>query len=194
MFMKKKIKINLGCGSHIIEGDEWVNVDNYLLFNGEPRKHFVQADIIKPLPFETNSVDYIICDQVLEHIPMKDIPGVLYEIRRVLKEKGTATIIVPDFKGAVEQWLKIDHNQNFDPTVYTWLSEVVYGNQTHQGEFHKTAMSAGYLNYVLNMVGLVNHKLILYPAFGTIPNYEGVRPYEKNAVCRNAQLVAEIIK
>ncbi len=187
---KQKIKLNIGCGTHILEGKEWINVDNYILAN---TKNFVQADVRK-LPFQSGSVDYIICDQVLEHIPMKDVPSVLFEIRRVLKFGGKAIIIVPDFKGAVEQWLKVDHNQSFDPVVYTWLSEVIYGNQHHEGEYHKTAMSAGYLDYVLKMVGLVNNKLILYPAFGVIPNYEGMRPYLSNAVCRNAQLVAEIIK
>lgn len=186
----KKLKVNLGCGSHIMEGKEWLNIDNYLLADTE---NFVQSDV-RQLPLETGTVDYILCDQVLEHIPMKDVPMVLFEMRRVLKVGGKAVIIVPDFKGAVEQWLKVDHNQNYDPAVYNYLSEVIYGNQLHEGEYHKCAMSAGYLHYTLNMVGLVNHELIYFPAYGKVPEYEGVRTYPKDAVCRNPQLVAVITK
>lgn len=191
--MKKKnnkICVNLGCGSHIMQGNEWVNVDNYVTCNA---KNFVQADITH-LPFESDTVDYIICDQVLEHVSMKDVPAVLYEIRRVLKKGGRAVIIVPDFREVVGQWLSFDHDQSFDPVVYNYLSEVIYGNQHHDGEYHKTPMTAGYLNYVLNMVGFVDNTLIKYMAHSPVPNYEGVRPYPPEARCRNAQLVAEIVK
>lgn len=186
----KVLNMNLGCGSHIVEGKDWVNVDNYLLADVP---NFVQADILD-LPFESNTVDYIICDQVLEHVAMKDIPTALFNIKRVLKKGGKAVIVVPDFRGAAEQWLALNHNENFEPLSYHYFSEVIYGNQKHAGEFHKTPMSAGYLNYVLNMVGLVNHELIAYPAFGVIPDYPGMRPYVKEARCRNEQLVAVITK
>lgn len=186
----KKIKVNLGCGTHIMPGKEWINVDNYILAN---TPNFVQSDV-RHLPFDSESVDYIVCDQVLEHIPMKDISLVLFEIRRILKKGGKATIIVPDFESAARDWLSYNHNENFSPMVYNYLSEVVYGNQLHEGEFHKTPMSAGFLNYNLNMVGLVEHTIIFYPANHPIPDFEGVRPSPEGALCRNAQLVSLITK
>lgn len=190
---KRTIKLNLGCGSHIMAGKEWINVDNYLLYEGDKSKNFVQADIRK-LPFETGSIDYIFCDQVVEHIAYKDVPTVFYEISRVLKKGGKAIIIVPDFQAVVQQWLDIQKDSSFDPVTYHYFSEVVYGNQYHEGEFHKSAISAGYLNYVLNMVGLVEHKISVFPAFSEIPLYEGIRPHPPKALYRNGNLVAEIIK
>ncbi len=195
--MKKKIKVNLGCGSWIVpstKDSDWINLDNYVLFSGEKNKKFVQGDVRK-LPLASESVDYIFCDQVLEHIPMKDVPAVLYEVRRVLKKGGTAIIIVPDFKACVKQWLEIlDGGHSFDPVTYNYFSEVIYGNQHHEGEYHKTAMTADYLFYVLNMVGLVNNKISVFPAFSAIPNYDGIRPHPANALYRNGQLVVDIIK
>lgn len=189
MKSKKQVNLNLGCGTNIVK--DYINYDLVKPPNAD--KSFIEGDIRK-LPFETDSIDYIICDQVLEHIPMADVPVVLYEIKRVLKKGGRCVIAVPDFEDAVRQWLSVDHNGSFEPMKYHYLSEVIYGNQLHEGEFHKTPMCAGYLHFLLGMVGLPKHELILYPAFGVIPNFPGMRPYSKEARCRNAQLVADIIK
>jgi predicted SAM-dependent methyltransferase len=182
--------VNLGCGSHICEGEEWVNIDNFLLTDVP---NFVKGDVRK-IPLETASVDYLLCDQVLEHIEMADVPLVLYEIRRVLKPGAKCAIMVPDFEGTVKQWLGYNHNGAFDPLVYKYLSEPVYGLQAHEGEFHKTPMCAGYLHFLLNMVGLTKHTISYWPENGEIPQREGMRPIAKGAVLRNPQLLCDIIR
>ncbi len=185
-----KVRVNLGCGAHIIKG--WINIDVFYTAPS-PNVDFVIADITKEIPLESNSVDYILCDQVLEHIKMSEVPTVLYNIKRVLKPGGEAIIVVPDFEDAVKQWLAYDHNLAFNPMTYQWLSEVVYGNQAHEGEFHKTPMCGGYLHYVLNMVGLTKHEILVYPANGSIPQFPGI-DYPDNACLRNGQLVVKITK
>lgn len=182
------MKVNLGCGTNIVEG--FVNIDNYSLHDN---KDFVKGDA-KDIPLESDSVDYLLCDQVLEHIPTNDIPVVLFNIRRVLKPGGKCVIVVPDFEGAVRQWLEGVSTKPFDPMTYKWFSDVIYGNQEHEGEFHKTAMTPGFLHYMLNMVGLTNHTITFHPAFGEVPSFEGMRPVAKDSVLRNAQLVAEVVK
>lgn len=186
----KKTYVNLGCGTHLMKEKGWLNIDNYEL-SGD--KSFLKADI-RNLPLENNSVDYIICDQVLEHMAMADVPLVLFNIRRVLKKGGKCVIIVPDFEDAARQWLSQNFNVGYDPMKYHWFSEVIYGNQEHEGEFHKTPMSARYLDYNLNAVGLHNHKILFWSANGTIPKYPGMRPYSEGAKLRNAQLTVDIIK
>ncbi|MEZ5558866.1 MAG: class I SAM-dependent methyltransferase [Pseudomonadales bacterium] len=47
------------------------------------------------LPFADASFDKVICAEVLEHVP--DYPGVLKEIRRVLKPGGLLAVSVPRF-------------------------------------------------------------------------------------------------
>jgi predicted SAM-dependent methyltransferase len=192
--MKTKTYVNLGCGNHIVpstKGIKWINIDNYYI---EDVPNFLKGDA-RNIPLPNESVDYILLDQVLEHIPMADVPLVLWEIRRVLKTGGKCVIIVPDFEDAVRQWLAQPHNLSFEPMRYKWFSEVVYGNQEHEGEFHKTPMCAGYLHFNLNMVGLTKHQIDFHAAFSDIPrNVEGMRNYLPEAILRNAQLLVRITK
>jgi SAM-dependent methyltransferase len=45
------------------------------------------------IPFETDSVDHVLCTEVLEHVP--DPSPLVAEVRRVLKPGGTALVTVP---------------------------------------------------------------------------------------------------
>ena len=190
----EKLKcVNLGCGSNLQTSTserEWINIDNYYL---PDNKDFLQGDACD-IPLESNSVDYLLCDQMLEHIKMSDVPVVLYNIKRVLKKGGKAIIMVPDFEDAVQGWLGFNHNGAFNPMMYTWLSEPIYGNQNHEGEYHKTPMCAGYLHYVLNMVGLNDHNISFWPRNGAIPKFPGMNSYAQGATLRNAQLLVEVVK
>ena len=54
---------------------------------------FLQQTDATRLPFADNSFDKIICSEVLEHI--ENYSGVLQEIKRVLKPRGTLGVSVP---------------------------------------------------------------------------------------------------
>jgi ubiquinone/menaquinone biosynthesis C-methylase UbiE len=82
------MKINLGCGS--IKYDGFKNVD--ILDNDNV--DIVHDLNILPWPFEDNSIDEIIAEDVLEHL--QDTPAIINELWRVLKEDGIVTIQVPD--------------------------------------------------------------------------------------------------
>lgn len=86
------MKINLGCGLDYRSG--WVNVD----FNREVKAD-VYADLTKKLPFKTNSVDYILLDNVLEHVERASLFNFLEEIHRIVKPSGTIEIFVPHYSG-----------------------------------------------------------------------------------------------
>ena len=152
----------------------------------------MQADI-RDLPLADETVDYILCDQTLEHIPMTDVPIVLYEIRRILKKGGKAVIIVPDFRSAAEDWMKYNWELCFQALEYQYLSEVIYGNQNHEGEYHKTPFTGGYFHYVLNMVGLRDHVISFHPKNSPIPDASGIN-HIPNAALRNSQLMAVVTK
>lgn len=53
---------------------------------------FTQANGLQ-LPFDTHSVDHVICSEVLEHIP--DYQGIIKEMYRILKPGGSFTVSVP---------------------------------------------------------------------------------------------------
>lgn len=185
------VNVNLGCGTHIVPStpsEKWINIDSYI---GADTPDFLQGDC-REIPLESKSVDYLLADNVFEHLAMCDVVPALHEVRRVLKKGGRAVIIVPDFKAAAESWLKFDWNSAFNPHFYHYESEVIYGNQMHEGEFHKTPFCAGYFSFVLKVAGFRNVKLIGHPQFGPTPNYPGVSV--PNGHLRTAELVADIIK
>jgi SAM-dependent methyltransferase len=98
------IKINLGCGTKIMPG--WVNVDCVAL----PGVDIVHDINILPLPFEDETVDEILCEDVLEHV---DYPAILKEALRILVSGGKIRIEVPHFTS----------NNNFvDPTHINMFS------------------------------------------------------------------------
>lgn len=82
--MNKQLKLHLGSGEDYREG--YVNVDV-----NKKIKADVYCDFVKKLPFKNNSVDYVLCRNVFEHVP--DPLSFLLEIKRVLKKGGKATII-----------------------------------------------------------------------------------------------------
>lgn len=70
---------------------------NYVAYDFEPSRYrhlksVSQADL-SGLPMEDNSVDLLICNHVIEHVP--DVALALSQIHRVLKPGGTAILQVP---------------------------------------------------------------------------------------------------
>lgn len=193
MAQKKKIKLNLGCGGRILK--DFINVDEYWAPKGTPPKNFVKGNVLN-LPFPTEYADYAIMDNVLEHIPMKDVPQVLWELKRVLKKGGRAVIMVPDFEYLAKAFLEVNSTL-FEPLAYKYVAEMIYGNQVHAGELHQTPMSPGYLNFVLRMVGLPDFEMTMIPAghpLEILNKYEGYEPENLKAVIRNNQILVDIRK
>lgn len=81
-------KLNLGCGNDYRKG--WINVD----FNKKVKAD-VYCDFNKNLPFKDNTFDYILLDNVLEHIweHLKFID----EIWRISKPNAIIDIYVPHY-------------------------------------------------------------------------------------------------
>lgn len=53
------------------------------------------ADMMEPLPIEDKSIDIIVCQEGIEHVP--DQPRVLREFNRILKPGGIALITTPNY-------------------------------------------------------------------------------------------------
>ncbi len=126
---------------------------------------------------------------------MREVPSALYEIRRVLKTGGRCVIIVPDFADAARQWLEFD-NGRFNPIMFIWFAEMIFGNQYHEGEYHRCPMSKGYLNYVIPMAGFLNYTMVIYPQGCVLepdkyPGVSGTKPGEQ---LRNTMIICDITK
>ena len=130
------IKLDIGCG--IEKRDEsYIGVDAF-----SP-----DADVkafMWELPFEDNSVDEIWTTQALEHVSKFAVVPTLVEWHRVLKPGGMMHIEVPDLVWVCLYWLS-------HQTVGYEL-DTIFGNQVHEGEYHKTGFNAQILKQYVDFV------------------------------------------
>jgi len=92
------LRLHLGCGEFIKPG--WINIDISPL----PGVDLVHDLNKTPLPFDDESVQEIIADDLLEHV---DYPALLKDCHRMLKPGGVMHIHVPHFTSS---------NNAVDPT------------------------------------------------------------------------------
>lgn len=87
--MHKTRKLNLGCGKKYLKN--FTNLD-YLPNIKKDISHNLNTI---PYPFNDNSFDYIIADNVLEHLD--DTVKVMEELHRIASNNATIEIVVPYF-------------------------------------------------------------------------------------------------
>lgn len=89
-------KLNLGSGytSH----KDFINVDILDYENN------IVADILDGLPFDDNYFDFVLMNHTLQVFTYNELPYVLQEVRRVMKEGATLRILTPDLEKAAEAW------------------------------------------------------------------------------------------
>ena len=78
------LKLHFGCGSNKLNG--WENIDQ-------------EIDVRKALPYESNSVDFIFHEHLIEHLDEVDGYNFLHESYRILKPSGYLRISTPSFEG-----------------------------------------------------------------------------------------------
>ena len=124
-------KLDLGCGLreswYEPDDKEWIRVDAYI---DDPEIVKAFAD---KLPYEDNSIDEVFSSHTLEHISKFKIVDTLKEWYRVLKPDGKLTLRVPDLEWCLRWWL------NHQTTG--WDMDLIFGNQSREGEEHKTGFS-----------------------------------------------------
>ena len=89
-------RLHVGSGGHHIAG--WINLD---LDVSTPVE--VAADVTRPLPFRTESIDLIHSEDVLEHLDRDPGRGFLAECYRVLKRGGVMRLLTPDLHLLIER-------------------------------------------------------------------------------------------
>lgn len=137
MELKKKFKwINLGCGNR--------RMDNCINLDRDTRcKPDIVADFNDKLPFEDNSVEYVYCSHVIEHVD--DIFHFMYEIWRVCVHEAEVHIIAPNYN--YPYWAIQPSHKRFIRQGYfeTWDTE--HMKQTYSPTFTPT------MNYDIDTKG-----------------------------------------
>jgi predicted SAM-dependent methyltransferase len=132
-----KTHLNLGCGSDIKQSTDlirWINVD--MGTNGD-----LQHDLRHILPFDMNSIDYILASHIAEHFTPYEWASIKKDWYRVLKVGGRLEIRVPDLAVACNEFLA--GNRYFGMVsahAMIYGSQEVVGQMHHQG-FDKTKIS-----------------------------------------------------
>lgn len=134
-----KVCIHLGCGE--INAPGFINVD------AVPYSHVHYVQKVEDLSiFPNNYADLIYASHVLEHISHRDVPKVLKEWRRVLKEGGILRLSVPDFDKLIEVYLS--EGKDIRAIIMPLM-----GGQDYAYNFHKTVFNERYLTELLLSVG-----------------------------------------
>ena len=195
------IKINLGCGARPFVGKEWVNVDSGIDFDMLRAKKgpfsdapdygedtiTVIGDALN-LPFPDNYADYLESQDMVEHLPFYLQPALYKEMFRVLKPGGELRVSTVDFSSLARIWLEeVDNNPNVTSDDYVNVQEMIYGNQFHDGEYHKTAYSPTLASTLLNGAGFTDVTITIYPRF----SLEFPPLYGCDSVREHQKLVAE---
>lgn len=155
------VKLHIGCGNVYKEG--WINIDNNEYHN--IKKLDLEFDLVNPLPFPDNSVDYIFNEHFLEHLTVEDGKKAIVEFMRVLKPRGVLRIAMPDLKSSVahytkskEQWLA-DTKELYEKHHLTYIKtqaemlNIAFREWGHKWLYDKEELArrieeAGFKNYV----------------------------------------------
>lgn len=119
---------------------EWTLVDLHVKDN-----RITNWDATK-LPLENDTVDTIYASHLLEHIPHLDVPHVLKHWYKLLKPGGSLILNVPNLLWALHRVEEYESGVPLDGYYYDWKGEhgilsVIFGSQSHEGEYHKSAFT-----------------------------------------------------
>jgi len=79
-----------------------------------------QADLEKPLPYASNSFDFAVLREVLEHIENKE--GLLKEINRILKKNGKLVVSTPSRHGLIWPFYKVKKKMGTMQPIEDWFT------------------------------------------------------------------------
>ena len=125
--------------------DTFVWVDKYII---HPQVKQWDATVLAEVPDESCEVIY--ASHLLEHIEHDYIPTVLALWQKKLKTGGEIVINVPDLYWTAKQLIKYEDGYLLDGYYNTFAGEhgllsILYGSQTHTGEYHKGGFTKRYL-------------------------------------------------
>ena len=151
------MRLNLGCEDKILSG--FVNVDNIR----RPGVNLVYDLNKLPLPFKDNSVEYILCSHLLEHLI--NPTAFMHELYRVCKPGAIIEIYVPHFS-AFTAYADLTHkkpgmsyfvfgDKNFNKSLYNKFKV--------KKQLNFTRVNYSFLNKFLNPI--INFSPVIYERF-----------------------------
>ena len=141
------MKLDIGCGSQKLDG--YIGVDAY-----------VETDIkaqMWEIPLGDGEVEEIYSSHTLEHVPIALVQPTLKEWFRLLKPGGILLLQVPNMDYVARYWL--------DGPDRSWAKMITFGNQVHEGEFHKCGFTSMGLQEDLQACGFIVDQIAIIWAY-----------------------------
>lgn len=162
--MKKYL--NIGCGNHVAESNEWINVD---FASNNP--NVISHNLLNGIPFSENQFDLVYHSHVLEHFTKIDGMNLINECYRVLKQGGIIRIAIPNLEEIAKLYLENlnkcweEPNNEIHFANYQWTLLEMYDQTVRNkvgGELKKFVKQTNLLNkdYVLNRIGFEAEHII----------------------------------
>ena len=142
--MSDPLRLNLGSGDAPLPG--FTNVDALADAPGVD----VVADLRQPLPFDDGAAELIYASHVLEHLPYPEVPRILADWRRVLRDGGRLLVAVPDLDVIAEQLVR--RRGWFTPPHAPWIA-LIYGGNKDEYDVHRGGFTDVYLAGLLAEAG-----------------------------------------
>jgi len=130
-------KLNLGCGNDIKQG--WINLDVAVL----PGVDVIHNLNELPLPFDDNSFDEILCQDVLEHVSLTPL---IKEIHRILKAGGVLNIRVPHFTSR-NNFIDPTHVKTFSFQTFQFFVKDALYDRGYYFDFHFDEILSTHLTF-----------------------------------------------
>jgi len=133
-----KRKLNIGCGTDIRDG--WINMDIAAL-PGVDMVHNIEN---LPLPFEDNSFDEVLCQDILEHVEY--IP-ILKEIHRIMRPKAVLVIRVPHFTSR-NNFLDPTHKKRFSWRTFEFFTKKSFLGRNYYFDFYFSHVERAKITFI----------------------------------------------
>jgi len=107
-------KLHIGCGDIYFKG--WTNVDL------ESNKADLKWNMLNPLPYKHDSIDFIYNEHFIEHLTVEEGLGVIKNFHKILKQGGALRIATIDLDYIVHKYNFFWKNQDWIKThKYQWI-------------------------------------------------------------------------
>ena len=120
-------RLHWGCGDVTPPG--WINSD----YAEGPGVEIV-ANVLDGLPLESESIDYITAQHVLQDPEIWQQEDALTELRRVLKPDGVLRLSLPDLDRAIDAYRRGDQDYfqvwNWDTISGNFITQILWHNYT----------------------------------------------------------------
>lgn len=153
--LPEKVLLNIGSGKNKLNLNSLKDYTEVSYDADASLKPDIVGDILNLGVFKSDSVDVLWASHIVEHLHTKQVPDVLQNINRVIKDKGIGIVIVPNVKEIGKELLlgQIHKPVYVSPAGPITPMDILYGavylSENNDFMMHKTGFTEDYASDLL---------------------------------------------